>query len=178
MDDRPRSWIRTAVWLAVVLALAWVWFLYNARLVVRPAQSAPAASELRLRTPEGADLDLADYRGKVVVVNLWASWCGPCRAEIPGLSRLYAELGDRGLVVLGVNVESLGLERVGELQRELGVAYPAGVASRALSGTFTDPRVLPYTWLVDRQGRVRASRGGLLTESSLRRACRKLLDES
>ncbi len=126
---------------------------------------------------DGRRLAVADYRGQVVVVNLWASWCGPCRAEIPGLVRVHEALRAQGLVLLGVNVESLPMEQLVDLVEQLEIAYPVVVPAGPLVGTFSDSSVLPYTWLIDREGRVRAAHGGFVTSSALERAVTALLAE-
>jgi len=166
--------VAAAVGLALVAVLFW---LSQTRIAVRPASRAPQASPLELRDLDGRELSLAGLRGKVVLINLWASWCGPCRSEIPGLTRLAHELGPRGLVVLGVNVEDLAPSRVAELGKELGIDYPIAQPAGPLTGTFADEGVLPQSWLIDRRGRVRASRAGWAPERAFRRACERLLGE-
>ena len=177
MEPTRRSWLRATLWIGFFLAAVWLWFSFDLRISLRPADSAPQASPLFLSRLDGSSLTLADLRGQVVVLNLWASWCGPCRREIPSLQRIQRDLGPRGLVVLGLNIESLPPERLGHLARELGATYPIVLPAAALGGTFEPPPVVPHTWLVDRAGRVRASRSGWVSERHLRAACEQLLDE-
>ena len=87
-------------------------------------------------------------------------------------------LGESGLIVLGVNVEGLATEQLSRLREEMGIDYRVVVPERAFQGAFEWNGVLPYTWLVDRNGRVRAGHGGLPVERSLRSACEKLLGET
>ena len=176
LTARGKAWVRGAVWIAAALAVAAMWWT-SGSIALTPPERAPDASPLPLRTLSGEPVSLADYRGQVVLVNLWASWCGPCRAEIPTLKRLDDEYRDRGLVVLGVNVESLPTEHVARLRRDLGISYTTLVPAGRFDGTFRGEGVLPQTWLVDRRGRVRASHGGLVSASSLTRACESLLSE-
>jgi thiol-disulfide isomerase/thioredoxin len=163
-----------AVGLALVALLFW---RSQTTIAVLPASGAPQASSLALRDLDGNERSLAGLRGKVVLINLWAGWCGPCRSEIPGLTRLSSELGPRGLVVLGINVEDLAPARVAELGRELGIEYPIVQLAGPLAGTFADQGVLPQSWLIDRRGRVRASQAGWAPERAFRRACERLLRE-
>jgi thiol-disulfide isomerase/thioredoxin len=121
--------------------------------------------------------DLEAHRGDVVVLNLWASWCPPCRAEIPRLNRLERELSARGLVVLGVNAEELPLAGLGETAQKLGIAYPVALPLSPLTGALRPNGTMPQTWLIDRRGRVRASVVGLVSERALRSACERLLRE-
>jgi len=182
----PRSsWIRTALWLGIVLVLVWFWSLRNSRIVLVEPEAAVAAAPLVLRDLEGRAVDIESYRGKVVVLNLWASWCGPCRSEIPGLSRIQRELGDEGLVVLGVNVEQLSASEIRRASEQLKIDYlvvvpetPLALNGNRLSAGMRAGDVLPYSWLIDRQGRIRAVHAGVLLESALRKSCRRLLEES
>jgi len=178
------SWIRTALWLGIVLVLVWFWSLRHSRIVLVEPETAVAAAPLVLRDLEGRAVDIESYRGKVVVLNLWASWCGPCRSEIPGLSRVQRDLGDEGLVVLGVNVEQMSPSEIGRVSKQLRIDYPVVVPEtplalngNRLSAGLRAGDVLPYSWLIDRQGRVRAVHAGVLLESALSKACRRLLDE-
>jgi thiol-disulfide isomerase/thioredoxin len=127
-------------------------------------------------TPDASELALEAFRGKVVVLNLWASWCAPCRAEIPRLNRLAAE-GHEDLVVVGVNVEGLDGGRLAGLMGELGIDYVVASPTAELGGSFAWNGLLPFTWLIDKGGRVRAAHGGLPAEHALRRACETLLGE-
>jgi thiol-disulfide isomerase/thioredoxin len=169
--------LRDLGWVLVILA---VWFGYRqARGALRliPADRATLAGALTVRDTSGQVLELGDQRGVVVVVNLWASWCAPCRREVPRLSRLYRDFGPRGLTVWAINAEFFEGADLQRAVAALGIDYPALTAVSRLEDALAGGDVLPYTWLIDRAGRVRATHGGLPAEGSLRRACRELLDE-
>jgi thiol-disulfide isomerase/thioredoxin len=176
-DRAPRRWLRRLAWPAAIAVLALVWVQLGRGLRVVPARDASPASALELVGLDGGRVTLAEQRGKVVLLNLWASWCAPCRAEVPGLNRLSHRLADDGLVVLGINVDSASPPQVAELAERLGVDYPVFQAARDLDGTFAGADVIPHTWLIDREGRLRASHAGYASERSLRRACERLLAE-
>ena len=80
---------------------------------------------LTFQTLDGQEATLADFAGKVVVLNLWATWCAPCREEMPGLDRLQAQFADRDVVVLALSVDRAGPERVKQFLDEIGVQAPA-----------------------------------------------------
>ncbi len=170
-------WLRQSAWVLLVVAVV-VALQYN-RTAIRlvPADQAPPAGELTVRDAEGRTHVLRDRRGEVVLVNLWASWCGPCRKEVPRLSRLHAKLGPEGLTIWAINAESFEGPELRRVAAELGIDYPAVTVVGELGAALAGGEVLPFTWLIDRHGRLRASHGGLVSETSLRRACRKLLDE-
>jgi len=161
----------------VFLAIPYLMFQFRAGLRVIPANQAVAAGRLELMGLDGEVITLGDYRGKVVLLNLWAGWCGPCRIEIPSLSRLHDGMGPDGLVVLGVNIDALPRDGIRELSEDLGINYPVVVPNGPFTGSFSETGVIPHTWLIDRQGRMRASHSGLATHRSLRRASQKLLQE-
>jgi hypothetical protein len=98
-------------------------------------------------------------------------------SEIPGLTRVGRELADRGLVVLGVNVESFAPDELARVADELGIGYDVMIPDGPFEGTFAWDGALPTTWLVDREGRLRATHTGLATENSFRRAAVRLLEE-
>ncbi len=139
------------------------------------APSAPAAAplelsvfdrprdvpEIRFKNAEERDLTLADFRGKAVLLNIWATWCVPCRKEMPALDRLQAQLGGDDFVVLPLSIDRTGLPAVRRFYEELGLQKlgiyidASGAASRALAA----PGV-PTTLLIDRQGREIARKMG------------------
>jgi thiol-disulfide isomerase/thioredoxin len=108
---------------------------------------------LTFETLDGQPASLADFAGKVVVLNLWATWCAPCREEMPGLDRLQAQFAGRDLVVLALSVDRAGPERVRKFLDEVGVKQlhvyrdPKAAATRAVKVPG-----LPATILVDRKG--------------------------
>jgi DsbE subfamily thiol:disulfide oxidoreductase len=175
----PRA--KLLVIVSAVLAVVAVLWLVTA---MRPSQEPGAAVELSGPMPElsGADLtggsvDPGRYRGDVVVVNFWASWCGPCRREQPGLQRLSEEYGDRAVRVIGVNFKD-DSAAAREYLREFGVTYPS-VQDRTGEIAFDfDVPYLPATVLVDATGELRYRLLGAQTESNVRRYVEELLADS
>jgi thiol-disulfide isomerase/thioredoxin len=160
----------------VVVAI-WAWFVQANSIQLVASDRAQPATELRLLELDGQPVSLESLRGSVVLVSLWASWCPPCRTEVPRLNRLAARLGPRGLKVLAVNVEQFDSAELRRLRDQLGIEYTVLTPLSAFEGAFDWDGSLPYAWLIDRQGRLRAEHAGLPVERSLRRACERLLDE-
>ena len=131
------------------------------------ATSEPAPGfDLPLLTEEGS-LSLASLRGKAVVINFWASWCGPCKDESPYLERLWREQRSRGLMLVGVNEEDVS-EDARRFVRRYGLTYPV---VRDRSGGLRDDYGLlgyPETFVVDRQGRVVERIAGPVDQGKLR----------
>jgi thiol-disulfide isomerase/thioredoxin len=177
--SKVRHRIPATAW--IVLAGVVLWFLWaggGRRITLRQAEEAPLLPALELLDWRGRPLALSELRGRVVLLSLWASWCGPCRREAPRLTQLQRALGDQGLVVVGLSAESLPPADLARLRAGWDMEYTVASATRPLAGTVYEGQgVVPHHWLVDRGGRLRASRPGLLPESALRRALSELLAE-
>src|SRR6516162_11517180 len=111
--------------------------------------AAPAFDTLDL---DGNPQRLADHKGQVVVVNIWATWCGPCRAEMPQLDRMYQEHKDEGLAVFGISSEDADLQR--RYRQVVPVSYPLLTMSGQVPNLYRDIARYPATFLIDRQGRL------------------------
>jgi len=146
-----------------------------ARAAVRVQQPAP---DFTLQRAEGGNLRLAEQRGQVVLINFWASWCGPCRVEMPHLNRLHDKYKASGFMVLGVNIDDDPRHGAATAVR-WGLRFPVLLdASKAVTRTY-DLGAMPSTVLVDRDGRIRhlhrGYRDGL--ELEYERQIRELIKE-
>lgn len=133
------------------------------------------APDFTLPTLEGGTFDLSEHRGEVVVLNFWATWCGPCRIEIPDFVRLQEELGDEGVQFVGVSLDEAGFEVVRPFAEEFGINYPLVVDDGALAEQYGGVYGLPTTFIIDREGRVRRAVPGMMTEEMLRPMLEELL---
>ena len=127
--------------------------------------------EVAGRTLDGKQVSLADFRGKVVVVNVWGSWCGPCRAEAPMLAQASRDLAKKGVVFLGIDSRDPSKDAAKAFVRRFDVPYPSlydqqGSTLLAFRGTLP-PNSVPSTVVVDPQGRVSGSVLGSLTRTTL-----------
>ena len=145
-------------------------------LVPQPASGQERkAPPLALRTVGGRALRLSDYRGKVVLLNFWATWCPPCRAEMPDLIRLQREYGPRGLQVIGVTYPPERLARVRGFTRRLKVNYPVALGTSATRASFTADETLPLTVIIDREGMIRGFIAGILLPDEFEQQVKPLL---
>lgn len=129
------------------------------------AQDGRAAPDFKLATPDGTTVRLSDYRGKWVVVNFWASWCGPCRQETPDLQRL-AERHPQALVVIGVNQQE-SAEVAAKFTGQFDVTYPIALDADGEVSVAYRVAGLPRTLLVDPGGVIRSTTNGRITEDQL-----------
>ena len=117
------------------------------------------AANFTLKSADGSNIRLSEQRGQVVLINFWASWCGPCRQEMPELDRLHQRYQDLGFTVFGVNVEQdrASAERV---LRDIPVSFPVLFDDENAVSRLYDVDAMPVTVLVDRSGRIRYAHRG------------------
>jgi cytochrome c biogenesis protein CcmG/thiol:disulfide interchange protein DsbE len=119
------------------------------------AQSSQPAPALVLKDIHGRLFKLTDYKGKVVLVNFWATWCQPCRTEIPDLIRKQRAYRDKGLQIVGVTYPPEKISEVRRFVRKLRMNYPVAMGTKADKSFFTSSETLPMTVIIDRDGSVR-----------------------
>ena len=113
-----------------------------------------AGPDFELLGLDGERHRLADARGKVLLVNFWATWCTSCRSEIPELNRLHAEQVNAGVIVLGVNYDGLTGEKLATLAQEMEIEFPVLVEDPRLRWAVEQPTVLPSTLIINPAGQV------------------------
>jgi len=143
---------------------------------VAPPATRLAATRLALPDLGGRTWTLDERRGKVVLVNYWATWCRPCRRETPGLVRLANQYRARGLEVVGISLDQNGQDAVRWFVRRYRVPYPVLLPP---SGSAVPRQIeaVPTTLLIDRQGRVAKTYVGAVSESTFRSDVESLLAE-
>ena len=123
------------------------------------------APQFALKDVNGRIVRLRDYRGKVVVINFWATWCPPCRAEMPDLVRYQREYAKQGLQIIGITYPPETKTRVQRFARSLKVNYPIILGTSQIRDRFSSEEVLPLTVVINRDGKVNdIIRGILLPE--------------
>ena len=169
------NWL-IAIGIAIVVAVILVPLFHSGSS--RPGGPAGLAGEaapvFALRDDRGREASLEQYRGKIVVMNLWASWCPPCRAEMPDLERLEQAYGQRGVVVVGVN-QGESPQRAAQFAQSLGITFPIWIDDAQQYGRVYAALGLPTTVVIGRDGKVVQGYDGALTLDQMRAAVSPLV---
>lgn len=131
-----------------------------------PVAKRTAAPAFTLQDSKGNSVRLADFRGKVVLLNFWATWCGPCKAEIPWFNEFQKKYGGSGVVVLGVSMDEDGWEAVRPYMQKMAVSYRVLLGDNGTAAKYGGIDSLPQTLLIDREGRVAARHVGLTSKNT------------
>lgn len=113
-----------------------------------------AAPSFELPDLKGEKVSLAALSGKVVLLNFWATWCTPCRAEMPGMERLWRQYHDRGLAIVAISVDEGGEKRIASFVRRLNLSYPILLDPQSDTADRYDVSGLPASFLIDGEGRL------------------------
>lgn len=140
------------------------------------------APDLSGKTVDGDQLDVDDYKGKVVVVNVWGSWCPPCRAEAKNFEKVYQDLKDEGVQFVGINTRDATVGPARAFEEEQGVTYPslfdpAGKLMLRFEKGTLNPQAVPSTLVFDREGKIAARSLQALSEEKLRKMIDPVLAE-
>jgi peroxiredoxin len=141
-------------------------------------QGVEKAPALTLKSIEGRSLRLGDYKGKVVLLNFWATWCPPCRAEMPDLVKMQRDYAKQGLQVIGVTYPPETVSEVRRFARKLGVNYPIALGTKETKALFAEGETLPLTVVIDRDGNVREIIEGILLPEEFEQKVKPLLKQA
>jgi len=141
-----------------------------------PEQAYAPAPDVQFTKLDGSSFRLKDLKGRVVLLNFWATWCVPCRNEIPSLSAMQTDLDSRGLSVIGVSYDDTA-DLVQEFQKDIPQTYQIVLGGREV-GSELPASPLPTTYIIDRQGRIREKMIGERTRSAFEAVIKPLLDEA
>ena len=142
--------------------------------VLGSAQSSQPVG-LRLKDINGRTLSLADYKGKVLLLNFWATWCIPCRTEIPDLIKLQRQHRNQGLRIVGITYPPESISEVRRFARKLRMNYPIALGTRKTKSQFTPSETLPMTVVIDREGIVREVIEGIMYSDEFDQKVKPLL---
>jgi len=123
------------------------------------------APDFELKSLDGKNVKLSDFRGKAVLLNFWATWCGPCKIEMPWFVELQKQYGPDGLQIVGVAMDDSSDQEIAKFTQEMGVNYPILLGKESVGQSYGGVDVLPTTFFVDRDGKLVAREFGLQSRS-------------
>ena len=142
---------------------------------LKPEKERHNAPDFTLKDADGKAVKLSDYKGKVVLLDFWATWCGPCKIEIPWFMELQRQHKDKGFEVLGVAMDDEGWEAVKPFLAELKINYRVMIGNDATAQAYGGVDALPTTFLIDRGGKIAAVHVGLTSKKDFEDGVKELL---
>ena len=153
--------------LSVLLALALVAGGVLVGCAKKQSAARKIAPDFTLKDAEGKDVRLSDYRGKVVLLDFWATWCGPCRIEIPWFSEMEKAKKDKGFAVLGVSMDDDGWKVVKPFMSEMKMNYRVLLGNDKVDKAYGGLDALPTTFVIDRDGKIAFAHIGLTSRKDI-----------
>ena len=165
----------SALVLALSLLLGGCTSTERVRAAVKGEKDRKPAPAFTLKDANGQQVSLADYKGKVVLLNFWATWCGPCKIEIPWFVEFEQKFKDKGFAVLGVAMDEEGWEVVKPYLAEKKVNYRNLLGNDTVAQLYGGVDSLPTTFVIDRDGRIASAHVGLVSKSDYQNEIQTLL---
>jgi len=158
---------RNIIWIVLLLILGIYLFpsiknrVVSTKNNVSKTTMAPGFS---LKDLSGKEVRLSDYKNDVVLINFWASWCPPCKIEIPGFEKIYSDYNDKGFAIIGISVDSVSQSFI----RNMGMTYPVVMANKRVLNNYGKITGIPTSFLIGRDGKIIKKVVGVYSESRLR----------
>ncbi len=183
LTKKQRSWIYTGFFIAVIVMLFVINNMgnepeqgpYPPNYVPAAQRSSALAPDFTLPTVDGKQLKLSDYKGKVVILDFWATWCPPCRKGIPDLIELKKKYGSKGLEVIGISLDTETKGQVAGFVKTNGMNYPVVYGNQTVTQLYGGIEAIPTTFVIDKQGKIVANYQGLMPSSTYENHIKKLL---
>lgn len=181
--NNPSASSKRFIWMSItVLAIAAIVFILRNGNTAEgsslsanhsPEGIAPAAPEFRLPSIDGHSVSLSDFHGKVVILDFWATWCPPCRREIPDFIALQSQYAGQGLQIVGVALDEP--DKVKGFAQSWGMNYPVLLGDNAIANLYGGISGIPTTFLIDRTGKIAGRYEGFRSKEEFEAAIKQLL---
>ncbi len=126
-----------------------------------------AAPEFTLIALDGTEVTLRDFEGKVLFLNFWATWCSPCRQEIPGFLEIYDKYKDEGMEILGVSLDRQGPDVIKPFAEKMKITYPLAMANNEIMQAYQPGQYIPATIIIDREGNIQNKHVGYMDKTQV-----------
>jgi thiol-disulfide isomerase/thioredoxin len=176
MKRNPLALVVVAFVVALMLYVGLHMARRSGRLPTPRITRSTVAPDFSLESLEGKTMRLSDFRGKAVLLNFWATWCGPCKIEMPWFVELQQKYGSQGLQVVGVAMDDASKEDIAKFAKEMGVNYPVLIGKEAVGDSYGGIPALPETFFIGRDGKVVDKILGLRGKAEIEDAIKKALD--
>lgn len=147
----------------------------GASLAARITQSIPAP-DFSLESLDGKTMRLSDFRGKAVLLNFWATWCGPCKIEMPWFVDLQNQYGAQGLQIVGVAMDDASKQDIAKFAKDMGVNYPILIGKESVGDQYGGVPALPESFLIARDGKIIDKIIGLMGKAEIEDSIKKALN--
>src|SRR5258708_29582955 len=154
MKHNPLALVVVAFVVALMLYVGLHMARRSGRMSTSRITRSTVARDFSVESLEGKTMRLSDFRGKAVLLNFWATWCGPCKIEMPWFIELQQKYGSQGLQVVGVAMDDASKEDIAKFAKNMGVNYPVLIGKEAVGDSYGGIPALPETFFIGRDGKV------------------------
>jgi len=178
-SEPPRGAGRNPLALVVVAVVAAGMLYFGLHMAQRPRPrltQATLAPDFTLESLDGKSMRLSDLRGKAVLLNFWATWCTPCKIEMPWFVDLQNQYGSKGLQIVGVAMDDASKEDIAKFAKDMGVNYPILIGKEAVGDQYGGVPALPETFFIGRDGKIVDKIMGLRGKSEIEQDIEKALE--
>lgn len=142
---------------------------------VAPQSETKKAPDFSLKTSTGKTIELSKLKGKTVVVNFWATWCPPCKAEIPGFINVYKKYKSKGLEIVGISLDQGGWSDIDPFVKKMNINYPVVLGNEQTAQAYGNIEAIPTTFIINKEGHIVSRHVGYMDEENFEKTIKSYL---